>query len=236
MAHALSLGLGTALPLVLPPSGSSAARSGTTRRPLVRGAGAAIQSAMLADAESLRTDRERQFVDLIARVARDRDRDAFAALFGHFTPRVKAYLMRLGADDASADELAQEVMLTVWRRADAFDPTLAGVGTWIFTIARNKRIDRVRRERRPELDPDDPALTPDPPAGADRAVEAAEAGGRLRRAIATLPAEQRELLVMAFFEDKSHRAIAATTRLPLGTVKSRIRLALGRLRGALEEA
>jgi RNA polymerase sigma-70 factor (ECF subfamily) len=189
---------------------------------------------MLADAELARTDRERQFADLMTRVARARDRDAFAALFGHFAPRVKAYLMRLGTDDASAEELTQEVMLTVWRRADAFDPTLAGVGTWVFTIARNKRIDRVRRERRPELDPDDPALTPEPPVGADQAVEAVEIGGRLRRAVASLPDEQRELLVMAFFEDKSHRAIAATTRLPLGTVKSRIRLALLRLRSALE--
>ena len=228
MAHALSLG-------TVMPSGPPLTRSEPARRALVRGAGPAIQSAMLADAEMARTDRERQFAALIDRVARARDRDAFAALFGHFAPRVKAYLMRLGADEASAEELTQDVMLTVWRRADAFDPRLAGVGTWVFTIARNKRIDRIRRERRPEIDPTDPALAQDAPVGADQAVEAVETGDRLRRAVATLPDEQRELLVMAFFEDKSHRAIAATTRLPLGTVKSRIRLALVRLRSALED-
>ncbi len=215
---------------------------------LVRFTGRAIQSAMLASAEwpetpsdkpsgaSQGTDRERPFVDLIRRIAGERDRDAFVALFGHFAPRVKAYLLRLGADDASAEELVQEVMLAVWRRAASFNPALAAVSTWVFTIARNKRIDRLRRERHPELDPDDPALAPDPVIGADSAVEIAQIGVRLRGALATLPDEQRSLLEMAFFEDKSHRAIAAETRLPLGTVKSRIRLALARLRVALEGA
>jgi RNA polymerase sigma factor (sigma-70 family) len=214
---------------------------------LVRFTGPAIQNAMLASAERPEdppdkpsgepqgTDRERPFVDLIGRIAQ-RDRAAFVALFGHFAPRVKAYLRRLGADDASAEELVQEVMLAVWRRAASFNPALAAVSTWVFTIARNKRIDRLRRERHPELDPDDPALAPDPVIGADRVIETAEIGVRLRGALATLPDEQRSLLEMAFFEDKSHRAIAAETRLPLGTVKSRIRLALARLRVALEGA
>jgi RNA polymerase sigma-70 factor (ECF subfamily) len=205
---------------------------------LVGAIGPAIVRAMTGGAAGPKpdqgTDRERQLVDLIARIARRRDRDAFVALFGDFAPRVKAYLQRLGADDASADELVQEVMLTVWRRAASFNPALAGVATWVFTIARNKRIDRLRRERRPEIEADDPALAPEPIVGADRAVEAAETGARLRRALASLPPEQRALLAMAFFDDKSHRAIAAETRLPLGTVKSRIRLALGRLRAALE--
>jgi RNA polymerase sigma-70 factor, ECF subfamily len=201
---------------------------------LVRFQPRAIEQAMLADPAAPRTDQERPFADLIARVAQHQDRAAFAALFGHFAPRVKAYLMRLGADDGGAEELAQEVMLVVWRRAASFDPALAAVGTWVFTIARNKRIDRLRRERRPEIDPDDPALAPDPAVGADMALDAAETGDRLRDAIGALPDEQAQLLRMAYFEDKSHRAIAAETRLPLGTVKSRIRLALGRLRTVLE--
>jgi RNA polymerase sigma-70 factor (ECF subfamily) len=179
-------------------------------------------------------DQAQRFAEQLARVAQHRDRAAFIALFGHFAPRVKAYLVRLGADDASAEELAQEVLLAVWRRAASFNPALASVSTWVFTIARNKRIDRLRRERRPEIDPDDPALAPEPEPAADAAFDAAQSGNRLRDAIASLPEEQSRLLVMAYFEDKSHRAIAAETRLPLGTVKSRIRLALGRLRGALE--
>ncbi len=175
-----------------------------------------------------------RFAELVARVAQERDRTAFVALFDHFAPRVKAYLMRLGADEASAEEIAQEVMLTIWRRAASFNAALASVSTWVFTIARNKRIDRLRSERHPEIDPEDPALMPDPEPAADQTVDAAQSGSRLRAAIAELPEEQSRLLVMAYFEDKSHRAIAAETRLPLGTVKSRIRLALGRLRGVME--
>jgi len=201
---------------------------------LVRRDIAAIKRVVLA--ASSRTEQEQPLDALIARVAQHQDRTAFAALFDHFAPRVKGYLLRLGADDGTAEELTQEVMLAVWRRAASFNPALASVGTWVFTIARNKRIDRLRRERRPEIEPDDPALAPAPAPDAEAAVDLARAGGRLRAAIALLPAEQSSLLAMAFFEDKSHRAIATELRLPLGTVKSRIRLALGRLRGVLEGA
>jgi RNA polymerase sigma-70 factor (ECF subfamily) len=202
---------------------------------LVRRDAAAIKRVVLASPSS-RTEQEQPLDALIARVAQQQDRAAFAALFDHFAPRVKGYLVRLGADDGTAEELTQEVMLAVWRRAASFNPALASVGTWVFTIARNKRIDRLRRERRPEIEPDDPALAPPPAADVDEALDLARAGGKLRAAIALLPAEQSALLAMAFFEDKSHRAIAAELRLPLGTVKSRIRLALGRLRGVLEGA
>jgi RNA polymerase sigma factor (sigma-70 family) len=174
--------------------------------------------------------------DLMLAVARDRDRAAFATLFGHFGPRLKAYLLRLGADSGTAEELVQEVMLMVWRRADSFDPALAGAGTWIFTIARNKRIDTLRRERRPEYDPDDPALAPEPDVAADHRIEASQQSERLRRAIALLPDEQADLLRQAYFEDKPHSTIAAERGLALGTVKSRLRLALGRLRKELKES
>jgi RNA polymerase sigma-70 factor (ECF subfamily) len=173
--------------------------------------------------------------ELLVAIGRERDRGAFARLFGHFAPRVRAYLLRLGADRATADELLQEVMLMVWRRADTFDPAQASAGTWIFAIARTKRIDGIRRERRPQIDPDDPALVPEPETPADRIVEADQYGRRLRVAIATLPSEQAELLRMAFYEDKAHSEIAEASGLPLGTVKSRIRLALGRLRRELKD-
>jgi RNA polymerase sigma-70 factor (ECF subfamily) len=172
----------------------------------------------------------RSLNDLVVAVARDRDRTAFSALFGYFAPRLKGYLMRLGVNGTQADELVQEVMLMVWRRAETFDPDQSSASTWIFTIARNKRIDGIRRERRPEFDPEDPVLVPDAPEAADKAIETTQETARLRLAIARLPAEQGELLRMAYFEDKPHSLIAEQQGLPLGTVKSRLRLAMVRLR------
>ncbi|HSK41557.1 MAG TPA: sigma-70 family RNA polymerase sigma factor [Arenibaculum sp.] len=173
--------------------------------------------------------------ELLVAVARDRDRRAFASLFGHFAPRVKSYLMRLGASGAQAEELVQEVMLMVWRRAGTFDPSRASAATWIFAVARNKRIDAIRRERRPEIATEDPVLVPDPPETADRLVAAEQESVRLCRAITRLPAEQAALVRMAYFEDRPHGDIAQRTGLPLGTVKSRLRLALGRLRREFDE-
>lgn len=170
---------------------------------------------------------------LLLRVARERDRQAFVILFQHFAPRVKSFLLRGGVDASAAEEIVQEVMINVWRRADRFDPALAAASTWIFTIARNQRIDRLRREARPEIDPDDPALVPAAAVAADEGMLVEERSQRLRRAIQELPAEQAELLRMAYFEDKAHSAIASEQRLPLGTVKSRLRLALTRLRRAM---
>lgn len=172
---------------------------------------------------------------LLLAVARRHDRRAFAVLFQHFAPRLKAYLLRLGAEGGAAEELAQEAMIMVWRRAETFDPAQASVGTWIFRIARNKRIDALRRERRPEVDPDDPCLRPDPEPGADTLVERGQSEERVRAAILSLPAEQAEVVRMAYFEDKAHGTIAEETDLPLGTVKSRLRLAMGRLKKALGE-
>jgi RNA polymerase sigma-70 factor (ECF subfamily) len=173
--------------------------------------------------------------ELIEVIARSADRAAFAELFGHFAPRVKAYMIRLGADDRAAEDLTQETLLTVWRRAASFDRRQAGAATWIFTIARNKRIDLIRRERRPEIDPEDPALVPPPAGDAHDVLSAAEDEERVRRALGCLPAEQAEMLRLAFFEDLSHGRIAELRGMPLGTVKSRIRLALARLRSVLAE-
>ena len=171
-----------------------------------------------------------ELATLVLRVAAGGDRAAFAALFGHFAPRVKAYLLRLGTDAATAEDLMQDVMVTVWRRAVTYDPAQAGVGTWIFTIARNKRIDALRRERRPELDPSDPAFAPDPPLEPERAAAQGQWEARIGAALAALPREQSEMLRLAYFEDLSHGEIARRLGLPLGTVKSRVRLAITLLR------
>lgn len=171
---------------------------------------------------------------LLVQVGRDRDRGAFMLLFQHFAPRLKSFLLRQGVEAGAAEEIVQDVMVCVWRRAESYDPALATAGTWIFAIARNRRIDLLRRERRPEIDPDDPALVPETEvAPVDSAFEAEEQNERLHRAIRQLPAEQAELLMMAYFQDKPHSQIAAESNLPLGTVKSRLRLALARLRKAM---
>ena len=146
---------------------------------------------------------------------------------------MKAYLRRLGASDAVAEDLTQEVMLTVWQRAGQFDRTRAALSTWVYTIARNKRIDALRRDRRPDYDLDDPALVDDEAAPrGDRFAEAEHARRAVMRAVAKLPPEQEQLLRI-FFEDKSHSLIAGELGLPLGTVKSRLRLALVKLRHML---
>lgn len=170
----------------------------------------------------------------MAAVAERRDRTAFASLFDHYAPRLKAFLMRQGVEASAAEELVQETMLTVWRRAETFDPKQAAVATWIFTIARNKRIDRLRRENKPELDPHEPMFHPELQS-ADEAVDKRQQAVRLRRAIANLPQEQAELVRMAYFGDMVHTSIAEETGVALGTVKSRLRLAMKRLRRALEE-
>lgn len=171
--------------------------------------------------------------DLLNAIGARQDRAAFQVLFTHFAPRLKAYMRRLGADDGAAEELVQETMLTVWNRAARFDRHLSSASTWLFTVARNKRIDRMRRSRHPELDPGDPNLSPRPEPAADRALELTEQADMLRTEIRQLPAEQAEILALTFFEDHSQSAIAKALDLPLGTVKSRMRLALARLRKAI---
>ena len=171
---------------------------------------------------------------LIVAIAERGDRAAFATLFNHFAPRVKSYMLSLGATPEMAEELAQETMLIVWRRADAFDASRAAASTWIFTIARNLRIDISRRDRRP-MAGDDPSLeTPAPPLQ-DATMVAAQDEVRIASALEALSADQARVVREAFFSDKPHSEIATDLGLPLGTVKSRLRLAMVRLRMLLGE-
>jgi RNA polymerase sigma-70 factor (ECF subfamily) len=158
------------------------------------------------------------------------DRQAFALLFKHFAPRLKAFHLRAGLTDAAAEELAQETMILLWRKAASFDPARAGVATWVFTITRNLRIDHARRQRTtaPEPQPEED-LSP----SAETQYLSAERAMRMRGALAALSAEQRKVIELSFFADTPHASIASALKLPLGTVKSRIRLALARLRDAL---
>ena len=181
----------------------------------------------LSDAERAR------FADLLVAVATQQDRNAYAELFAYYAPRVKSYLLRLGADSALAEEIAQDVMVTVWRKAGLFDRAQASVSTWIFRIARNRRIDLFRRSKRPELDPEEEMVLPSGVPAPDARVEAMETEGRVRAAMKDLPEEQVLLLKLAFYEGLSHSEIAARLGTPLGTVKSRIRLAFARMKARL---
>ena len=165
---------------------------------------------------------------LIEAVAMRRDREAFARLFSYFAPRLKAWLIKSGAPPGAAEDFAQDAMLTVWRKADLFDARKARAATWIFTIARNRRIDALRKARRPEPEALDwgPESTPDQ----TEAMVAQEETAQLARALEALPPGQRTLIERAFYGELSHSEIAAETGLPLGTIKSRIRLALDKLR------
>ena len=171
---------------------------------------------------------------LIEDIAAHKSKAAFKKLFEYFAPRLKGYLMRLGSSEAQAEELVQDVMLTVWRKAALFDRRKAAASTWLFTIARNRRIDILRREKYPELDPEDPALVPDEEVQPDDAVIIAERKAEVQSAMATLPEEQVELVKLAFYKGWSHSEIAKETGLPLGTVKSRLRLSFSRLKEALD--
>ncbi|HEY5337334.1 MAG TPA: sigma-70 family RNA polymerase sigma factor [Rhizomicrobium sp.] len=170
---------------------------------------------------------------LLQSVGAHRDRAAFAALFDHFAPRVKSYLLRLGAGPALAEDLAQETMLSIWRKAALFDSSKASAATWIFTIARNLRIDAIRRERRPEFDPNDPVLVPDEEPQADARMMRGDDDLRIHEALTKLSPDQAQVVQMSFFADKPHSQIALELGLPLGTVKSRLRLAMVRIRAAM---
>ncbi|MCB1339787.1 MAG: sigma-70 family RNA polymerase sigma factor [Pseudooceanicola sp.] len=178
------------------------------------------------------TDDTTDWPALMQRVRDHRDRVAFAALFRHFAPRLKGFLMKSGIDAARAEDCAQEVMTVLWHKAHLFDPSRASVATWVFTIARNRRIDLLRRDRRPEPEdlPWGPEAEPDP----DDALALQQDSERLRRALKALPEAQRRLIERAYWGDATHSEIAAATGLPLGTIKSRIRLALDRLRHAMK--
>lgn len=175
------------------------------------------------------------YVALMDAIVKDRSRLAFAELFDAFAPRLNAYYRKGGLEGALAEDLVQEVMLTVWRLADKYRSDLGSPSTWIFTIARNRLIDHVRRERARQGDLTDPTMQPEPMPTSDDLIDQQQRYRSLKAAVEALPKEQADMLKMAFFEHKAHSVIALECGLPLGTVKSRIRLAMKRLRDNLAD-
>lgn len=172
---------------------------------------------------------------LMRAVAERRDRAAFTEIFDHYTPRLEAYLHRLGLDAGLAEEIAQDVMATLWRKAELFDSQKSSLATWLYRIARNRRIDLARRSRTDYIDPQSPAILDIAEERRfDTEIDGQQRDDIVRGLIVELPSEQRDLVRLAFYEGLSHSQIAERTSVPLGTVKSRLRLAFTRLRRALE--
>lgn len=179
--------------------------------------------------------RKRMGDNLVA-IGEVRDEAAFADVYSYYAGRVKSFLMGKGMADEIAEELTQEIMLTVWRRAESYDPKKAAASTWLFTIARNRRIDYLRGNSRIEVELDDEMLDvetteTDPQA---KFVSDAQAAKQLERALEKLPQEQRQVMHLSYFRGQSHGAIAKWLDLPIGTVKSRIRLAMQAVRTSLQ--
>jgi RNA polymerase sigma-70 factor, ECF subfamily len=196
----------------------------------------AFGTAMSNSSDAIR--RRDEWSGRIGAIAASHDRAAFAELFAFFAPRVKGYLQRTGTSEAEAEDLAQETMLAVWRKAGLYDPGNASAATWIFTIARNLRIDSLRRERRGgaiEVGEVEAEYEVDEAPLADARLATAEAEARMRKALKTLPSDQLRVIEMSFFEERPHGEIARTLQIPLGTVKSRVRLAMRRLRDLVDE-
>ncbi|MEN9894529.1 MAG: hypothetical protein RIR97_381 [Pseudomonadota bacterium] len=176
------------------------------------------------------------FQDLARAVAVNRDRAAFAILFDYYGPRLKSWLMRQKMSAQEAEDLVQDVMIVLWHKANLYDPAKSSLSTWLFRIARNRRIDAARRQKSRVLDETDPSLLPESPVSADDVVHDSDRETIVRAALEKLPGEQIELVRMAFFLGQSHSEIASNTGLPLGTVKSRLRLAFGKLKRLLAES
>jgi RNA polymerase sigma-70 factor, ECF subfamily len=166
----------------------------------------------------------------LGKIATEKDKSAFVLLFNYFAPRVKAYLRRQGVDGTQADDITQDVMLQVWNRAAQFDVHKSRPSTWIYTIARNRLIDVWRQQKNNMVEYHDPALLPDGAYDQTHTIDSEQENTTLRSAVAELSAEQRVIIDETYYHERSQRMIAKAKKIPLGTVKSRLRLALDHLR------
>ena len=193
------------------------------------------KAAILDTAENKVTKASDNWPTLVSAIANTQDRAAFRLVFDYYGPRVKSFMLRSGCSESLADEIAQETMLTVWHKAALYRPDRSAVSTWIFTIARNKKIDRFRKDSRPLPDVNDPSFQNNTDLSPETSAWHSESSQNIQKAFTELPDDQREVLKLAFLEENSHSKIAEILDVPLGTVKSRIRLGLERLRALLKD-
>jgi RNA polymerase sigma factor (sigma-70 family) len=178
----------------------------------------------------------RKLDDLLTAVGTDRDGEAFNALFDYFQPRVQAQMLRRGLAPFAAADIAQDVMETIWCKAGQFDQSKSAASTWVFSVAQNRRVDIHRRTREHIFDDADLSLIPDDTADNETSLDAAQRERQVHTALDALPLDQFKMVQLAFFEGLSHSTIAARTKIPVGTVKSRLRLAFSRMRRLLTDA
>lgn len=191
----------------------------------------ALVTATLDNAGALSPE---ELAQCIVAIAASKDRHAFTLLYRHFAPRLKSFYQRSAMAPNVAEELAQETMLQVWRKAALFDPSRAGAGTWIFTIAKNLRIDHLRKDRLAMSSDVEPAEEADEAPNGEEMMLSGEQEQRVRVALSSLSNEQAAIVRLSFFSEKAHAEIARELGIPLGTVKSRVRLALAKLRALLD--
>lgn len=172
--------------------------------------------------------------ELLSRVARERDRSAFAAVYDRFSPRVYGFLLKLLGNRPDADDVLQETFLQVWNQAGRFDPARANPDGWVLMIARSRAADRLRK-RANSRTAGEPVNEPSTTAHPGERIEAADEAGRVSAALTRIPPEQGDLIRLAFYDGLTHEQIARRLGLPLGTVKTRIRLGMMRLRDLCAE-
>ncbi len=185
-----------------------------------------------ADIRKLNSDDELSLC--IKAIGKNQDRQAFAIIFKYFAPRLKSFLIKSGSSESQSEEVIQEVMIAVWTKATTYDYNKSSVSTWVYTIARNKRIDKIRKEKRHYLSESDEGLEIPVDSTQEKEIFSAQLSGNLKKYMSNLPEEQSKLLKLSYFYNKTHADISEELKIPLGTVKSRIRLALTKMRHLVE--
>jgi RNA polymerase sigma-70 factor (ECF subfamily) len=183
----------------------------------------------------MKTKVKNPFINAMKQIADHQDKSSFKMIFDYFGPRLKSFLMSSGAEESVAEEVVQETMCVVWTKADYYDPKMASPSTWIYTIARNKKIDILRKSRKAVLENIDTAILPPIIPRLEEDIEHDQKFEVINQYLNELPKEQLALLKMNFIEEKSHGEIAEITKIPLGTIKSRIRLAMEKIRERIEK-
>ncbi len=177
---------------------------------------------------------EEIFAHYMYEVAYQQDKQAFGEIFKYFAPRLKSYFIKAGAIESQAEEVIQEVMIAIWTKASSYDRKKSSVSTWIYTIARNKRIDKIRKEKRHYTQESDEGLEMPIPSTQEQDIFSVQLTRKIENCLQSLPIEQAELLKLSYFYEKTHTDISKELKIPLGTVKSRIRLALNKMKNMAE--